>query len=89
MNCFRYKIEHDFGFAPNPFHGTLSLATCKGDIRKNKNLQLGDWIVGLGSKSMGNLHHIVFAMKVEEKLTFISIGMMHASCVRSRILTVR
>lgn len=70
MNCFRYKIEHDFGFAPNPFHGTLSLATCKGDIRKNKNLQLGDWIVGLGSKSMGNLHHIVFAMKVEEKLTF-------------------
>ena len=56
MNCFRYKIEHDFGFAPNPFHGTLSLATCKGDIRKNKNLQLGDWIVGLGSKSMGNLH---------------------------------
>lgn len=48
MNCFRYKIEHDFGFAPNPFHGTLSLATCKGDIRKNKNLQLGDWIVGLG-----------------------------------------
>ena len=70
MNCFRYKIEHDFGFAPNPFHGTLSMATCKGDIRKNNNRQLGDWIVGLGSKSMGNLHHIVFAMKVEEKLTF-------------------
>lgn len=70
MNCFRYKIEHDYGFAPNPFHGTLSLATCKGDIRKNKNLQIGDWVIGLGSKAMGNLHHIIFAMKVEEKLTF-------------------
>ena len=39
MNCFRYKIEHDFGFAPNPFHGTLSLATCKGDILYTKILQ--------------------------------------------------
>ena len=40
------------------------------DIRKNKHLQLGDWIVGLGSKSMKNLHCIIFAMRVEEKLTF-------------------
>lgn len=70
MNCFRYKVEHDYGFAPNPFHGYLTLATCKGDIRKNKHLQLGDWIVGLGSKSMKNLHCIIFAMRVEEKLTF-------------------
>lgn len=50
MNCFRYKIEHDYGFAPNPFHGTLSLATCKGPIRQNKNLKVGDWIVGFGSE---------------------------------------
>ena len=70
MNCYRYKVEHDYGFAPNPFHGYLTLATCKGDIRKNKHLQLGDWIVGLGSKSMKNLHCIIFAMRVEEKLTF-------------------
>lgn len=70
MNCFRYKVEHDYGFAPNPFHGIITLATCKGDLRKNKHLQLGDWIVGLGSKAMGNLHHIIFAMKVDEKLPF-------------------
>ena len=37
---------------------------------KTRIYNWGDWIVGLGSKSMGNLHHIVFAMKVEEKLTF-------------------
>lgn len=70
MNCFRYKLEHDYGFAPNPFHGTMSLATCKSGIRKNKNLRIGDWIIGLGSKAMGNTHHLVYAMKLEEKITF-------------------
>lgn len=70
MNCFRYKIEHDWGFAPNPFHGTLSLATCKADIRMNKNLKVGDWVVGFGSKSMQNLGKLIYAMKVEEILTF-------------------
>lgn len=70
MNCFRYKIEHDYGFAPNPFHGTLSLATCKGPIRQNKNLQVGDWIVGFGSKSMDNDGYLIYAMKVERIITF-------------------
>ena len=70
MNCFRYKVEHDWGFAPNPFHGTLSLATCKADIRSNKNLQIGDWVIGFGSQSMGNLGKMIYAMRVEEILTF-------------------
>lgn len=70
MNCFRYKVEHDWGFAPNPFHGTLSLATCKADIRGCKKLQIGDWVVGFGSKAMGNLGKLVYAMRVEEILTF-------------------
>ncbi len=70
MNCFRYKLEHDYGFAPNPFYDYLTLAACKRQIRGNKNLQIGDWIVGLGSVSMGNENHIIYAMKVEEKLTF-------------------
>lgn len=70
MTCFRYKLEHDYGFAPNPFHGVLTLATCKGDIRRNKNLKIGDWVVGLGSVAMGNLNHIIYAMQVSEILTF-------------------
>jgi len=70
MNCFRYKLEHDFGFAPNPFHGTMSLATCKSGIRKNVNLNIGDWIIGLGSVALGNSHHLIYAMKLEEKITF-------------------
>lgn len=70
MNCYRYKIEHDYGFAPNPFHGVLTLATCKGPIRQNKNLKLGDWIVGFGSKAMKNDGYLIYAMKVEEILSF-------------------
>ena len=71
MNCFRYKMDHDYGFAPNPFHGIMSLATCKGSqLRLNKNLELGDWVVGLGSVSMNNLGRIIYAMQVEEKITF-------------------
>lgn len=63
-------MEHDYGFAPNPFHGTLTLATCKSGIRKNKNLHIGDWILGLGSKAMNNIHCLIYAMRVEEKITF-------------------
>lgn len=70
MNCFRYKLDHDFGFAPNPFHGFLSLATCKSQLRMNRNLNIGDWIVGLGSKSMNNEHRIIYAMMLEEIVNF-------------------
>lgn len=70
MNCFRYKIEHDWGFAPNPFHGTLTLATCKGDIRGCKELRQGDFVIGFGSKTMGNLGKMIYAMRVDEILTF-------------------
>ncbi len=70
MRIFSYKIEHDLGLAPNPFGGFCTLAVCKPQIRKNKNLKLGDWVVGTGSNKLGKLHKLIFAMKVEEKLTF-------------------
>ncbi len=70
MAYFSYKIEHDFGLAPNPFGGYCTLAVCKPTIRNNKNLQMDDWIIGTGSTKLDRLHHLIFAMKVEEKLTF-------------------
>lgn len=70
MNYFSYKIEHDFGLAPNPFHGYCTLAVCKSSIRSNKHLEIGDWIIGTGTKTLGNLHKLIFAMCLEEKLTF-------------------
>lgn len=70
MHCFRYKLDHDYGLAPNPFGGVITLAVCKGDIRRNKNLDVGDWIIGTGSKKLKLLNHIIYAMRVEGKMTF-------------------
>lgn len=70
MGYYSYKIEHDFGLAPNPFGGYCTLAICKGDIRKNKRLAIGDWVFGTGSVKLKNLHYLIYAMKVGETLTF-------------------
>jgi hypothetical protein len=65
---FSYKLVRDFGFAPNPFHGYCTLATCKPQIRRGA--EVGDLIVGCGS-AQGNLAgRAIFAMEVEQKLTF-------------------
>jgi hypothetical protein len=70
MNFFSYKIEHDYGLAPNPFGQYCTLAVCKPTIRSNKKLKHGDWIIGTGSKQLNKLHHLIFLMQVEGKLTF-------------------
>ncbi|QEC77469.1 Nmad2 family putative nucleotide modification protein [Mucilaginibacter ginsenosidivorax] len=70
MGYYSYKIEHDFGLAPNPFGKYCTLAVCKGAIRNNKRLQIGDWIFGTGSVALNRLHYLIYAMRVEEKITF-------------------
>ena len=71
MKNFTYKIDHDFGLAPNPFGGYCTLAVCKSDIRKNKNLGIGSWIFGTGAKSVGMQYYqkLIFCMQVQEKIT--------------------
>jgi|GEM_PF-976408 len=61
---FSYVVVHDTGFAPNPFHGLLTLACCKPLIRKTASV--GDLIVGLSSRS----ERIVYATQVAEVLSF-------------------
>ena len=68
MKLFSYVVARDFGFAPNPFFGVCTLATCKPRIRKKA--EVGDLIVGTGSKGRGREGHLVFAMRVSETLTF-------------------
>ena len=66
MKLYSYIVTHDTGFSPNPFWGYCTIADCKPTIRRTADV--GDWIVGLSSKAMGN--RIVFAMEVEEILGF-------------------
>jgi len=65
-----YIVAYDSGFAPNPFNGFCTLATCKPDIRQRASL--GDWIVGTGSNRRGVRRggFLVYAMRVHEALTF-------------------
>ena len=69
MGYYSYKIEHDYGLAPNPFGQYCTLVVCKPTIRNNKNLNIGDWIIGTGSVKLGNAFHLIFTMQVEEKIT--------------------
>ncbi|MBE7653362.1 hypothetical protein [Tenacibaculum finnmarkense] len=70
MEFFSYVIKHDLGLAPNPFWNYCTLAVCKPNIRKNRNLNIGDWIIGTGSEKMGKLNHFIYAMQLTEKMTF-------------------
>ena len=65
---FSYVVVKDRGFAPNPFFGYCTLATCKGLIRERANV--GDWILGTGSAEKHRTGYLVYAMKVTEKMSF-------------------
>lgn len=68
MRLYSYRVARDYGFAPNPFHRYCTLATCKPQIRRTA--QVGDWILGTGSKQRSRENHIVYAMHVTEALKF-------------------
>ena len=65
---FSYVVRWDHGFAPNPFHGVCSLATCKPGIRKKAGV--GDWVLGTGPSKRGYADCAVFLMQVDEITTF-------------------
>jgi hypothetical protein len=63
-----YVVDRDFGFAPNPFHGVCTLATCKPPIRKG--VRVNDWVIGVGGRRLKATGRCVYAMKVTETLSF-------------------
>ncbi len=67
MDIFSYVITHDFGFAPNPFGGLLTLATCKPKFRLSA--AKGDFVVGTGSAATVGNQKLVYAAKVDEVIS--------------------
>jgi len=63
-----YVVARDFGFAPNPYHGFCTLATCVPRIRASA--QIGDWIMGVGGSRLKAPGKSIYLMKVSEALTF-------------------
>jgi Nucleotide modification associated domain 2 len=65
---YSYIVRYDIGFAPNPYFGYCTLATCKPDIRQRA--LPGDWVVGFGSAGNKRAGQLIFAMQVEETLSY-------------------
>ncbi|PCJ85805.1 MAG: hypothetical protein COA54_10440 [Thiotrichaceae bacterium] len=68
-HLYTYAITRDFGFAPNPFHGLCTLATCKPGIRKGA--KIGDWVMGIGGSNLRIVKRkCILLMKISEKINF-------------------
>jgi hypothetical protein len=72
MRLFSYVITHDTGFAPNPFGGLLTLATCKPRIRLVA--QPGDWLMGTGSATAIGSDRVVYAAQIKEVVPIATYG---------------
>lgn len=72
IRLFSYKMINDSGFAPNPFHGLMTLANCKPCIRRSKNI--GDWIAGFTSKRLNgdavDDERLIYLMKITNKVDY-------------------
>lgn len=67
-----YVITHDSGFAPNPFGGVLTLATCKPVIRRTA--RSGSWLVGTGSAAAGLRNKLIYAARIDNIRTIEEYG---------------
>ncbi|MDG4674800.1 hypothetical protein P9A16_27105 [Shinella sp. 838] len=68
MSVYMYVVARDFGFAPNPFHGVCTLATCKPVVRRMAKTD--DWVIGMGGAKLDAVGRSIFAMQVTETLSF-------------------
>ena len=68
MQIYSYVVARDYGFAPNPFYGYCTLATCKPIIRRCG--QIGDWVIGTSSRKMKREAKLVYFMEIAETMSF-------------------
>ena len=69
MALYSYVLKRDTGFAPNPYFGVCSLATCKPQIRARA--AVGDWVIGTTSRRYAEHGPgLVYAMRVSEIHSF-------------------
>ncbi len=67
---YGYKMTHDTGFAPNPYHGVLTLATCKPLIRKCA--KEGYWISGWTSNEVQGKEQAYHFTDETQKLIYLA-----------------
>jgi hypothetical protein len=79
VTLYSYVMTDDTGFAPNPYHGVLTLACCKPVIRRCANI--GYWVMGTVGKTIINkvrkklgwgedyLGRIIYIAEITDKVT--------------------
>ncbi|MBQ9610590.1 MAG: hypothetical protein IJV15_14250 [Lachnospiraceae bacterium] len=68
MKLYSYIITRDYGFAPNPYGGMCTLATCKPVIRRKA--QIGDWVAAIGGSSTPVSGKVVMLMQVQDACSY-------------------
>lgn len=69
-------MTDDTGFAPNPFHGFLTLANCKPQLRKTIGIhnKINTWIAGFSSETLNHdlvgEERLVYLMKVTDIIKY-------------------
>lgn len=65
-----YTMTDDTGFAPNPYHGILTLATCKPQIRRSERVKEGVWIAGWAGKALqqNGGRELIYLAQVSKKI---------------------
>ena len=88
MKLYSYVIARDFGFAPNPFYQFCTLGTCKPEIQRRA--EIGNWIVGTGSKTRNREAYIVFVMQVTVLMPFKEVdGIFCANVFRENVIKIK
>jgi len=88
-----YRIDHDTGFAPNIEYGICSLSGCKKNTIENW-ARRGRWVIGIGGNSTGKPDKLIYAMEVEENLSYAEFvekypqksKYLHSDCAGSNVL---
>ncbi len=65
---FSYVVEHDLGFAPNPYGTFCTLAYCKPEIRRTA--AVGDYVIGTGATSEALQNSMIYWMRIDEIIHF-------------------
>ena len=69
-HLYCYKMTWDTEFAPNPYCGVLTLATCKPTIRRCA--MVGDWVSGWAARTVHDNDRLAYSFKEGQNLIYLA-----------------
>lgn len=66
---YSYRVDHDLGFAPHVERRLCTLCGCKKSTIE-RWARPGSWIIGVGGRKTGKSNALIYAMQVENVLSY-------------------